>query len=62
MKAVMISIQPKCCELIANGKKTVEVRKTRPKLETPFKVYIYETKWTGNTYWANRHKATRVQL
>lgn len=44
MKAVLMSIQPKWCELIANGKKTVEVRKTRPKLETPFKVYIYETK------------------
>lgn len=43
-KAVLISIQPKWCELIASGKKTVEVRKTRPKLETPFKVYIYCTK------------------
>lgn len=44
MKAVMISIRPKWCEFIASGKKTVEVRKTRPKLETPFKCYIYETK------------------
>lgn len=44
MKAVLISIQPKWCELIANGKKTVEVRKTKPKLDTPFKVYIYCTK------------------
>ena len=43
MKAVLISIQPKWCELIASGKKTVEVRKTKPKLETPFKVYIYCT-------------------
>ena len=43
MKAVLMSIQPKWCELIASGKKTVEVRKTKPKLETPFKVYIYET-------------------
>ena len=43
MKSVLISIQPKWCELIARGKKTVEVRKTRPKLETPFKVYIYCT-------------------
>ena len=41
MKAVMISIQPKLCELIASGKKTIEVRKTRPKIETPFKAYIY---------------------
>lgn len=44
MKAVLMSIQPKWCELIASGKKTVEVRKSKPKLETPFKVYIYETK------------------
>ncbi len=44
MKAVMISIQPKWCEPIANGKKTIEVRKTKPKLETPFKCYIYCTK------------------
>ena len=42
-KAVLISIQPKWCNLIANGKKTIEVRKSRPKLETPFKVYIYCT-------------------
>lgn len=43
MKSVLISIQPKWCELIANGKKLVEVRKTKPKLETPFKCYIYCT-------------------
>lgn len=44
MKSVLISIKPKWCELIASGKKTIEVRKTRPKLETPFKCYIYATK------------------
>ena len=43
MKSVLISIQPKWCELIASGKKTIEVRKTKPKIETPFKVYIYCT-------------------
>ena len=48
MKAVLISIQPKWCELIANGEKMIEVRKTKPKLETPFKVYIYCTK--GNVH------------
>nr|DAH93629.1 MAG TPA: hypothetical protein [Caudoviricetes sp.] len=42
-KAVMISIRPRWCELIASGEKTMEVRKTRPKLETPFKCYIYQT-------------------
>lgn len=41
MQAVLISIKPKYCDLIANGIKTVEVRKTKPKLETPFKVFIY---------------------
>lgn len=46
-KSVIIPIQPQWCELIANGKKTIEVRKTRPKLETPFKCYIYATK-SGN--------------
>lgn len=44
MKSVLMSIQPKWCELIASGKKTVEVRKTRPKVDEPFKCYIYCTK------------------
>ncbi len=44
MKSVLISIKPKWCELIANGKKTIEVRKTRPKCDTPFRCYIYCTK------------------
>lgn len=42
-KAVLISIRPKWCEKIASGEKTIEVRKTRPKLDTPFKCYIYCT-------------------
>ena len=42
-KAVMISIRPKWCEKICSGKKAIEVRKTRPKMETPFKCYIYCT-------------------
>lgn len=41
--AVLISIRPKWCEKIVSGEKTIEVRKTRPKLETPFKAYIYCT-------------------
>ena len=36
-KAVLISIQPKWCELILRGEKTIEVRKTKPKLALPFK-------------------------
>ena len=42
-KAVLISIRPKWCEKIISGEKTVEVRKNRPKLDTPFKCYIYCT-------------------
>lgn len=46
-KSVLISIRPKWVGLIASGRKTVEVRKTRPRLETPFRCYIYQTlpKW-----------------
>lgn len=44
MKSVLISIKPKWCELIKSGKKTIEVRKNSPKIEVPFKCYIYETK------------------
>lgn len=41
--AVLISIRPVWVEKILSGEKTLEIRKTRPKLETPFKVYIYCT-------------------
>lgn len=57
MKSVLISIQPKWCELIASGEKTVEVRKTRPKIDTPFKVYIYCTK-PRHYYKISRHLLT----
>ena len=43
MKSVMLSIQPKWVEKIVNGEKPIEVRKSRPKLETPFKCNIYCT-------------------
>ena len=51
MKSVLISIQPCWCEMIASGKKTLEVRKTRPNLETPFKVYVYCTKAPKGWFW-----------
>lgn len=44
MKSVLISIKPKWVERIASGQKTIEVRKTAPQLQVPFKCYIYETK------------------
>lgn len=67
----MLSIQPKWCELIASGKKTVEVRKSRPKIDTPFKCYIYCTKsgrplvedWYGNivrTYGYSKERADKI--
>lgn len=69
MKSVLISIQPKWVEKIASGEKTIEVRKSRPKLETPFKCCIYETitrvKESVKEYDSNfkllRHKRTTKQ-
>lgn len=62
MKSVLISIQPKWVEKIChkigneNGKpiyeKVVEVRKTRPKIKTPFKCYIYCTNSNGTLFMA----------
>lgn len=46
-KAVLMSIHPEWRELIASGRKTIEVRKTYPKAKTPFKVYIYSTLGTS---------------
>lgn len=46
-KAVLISIQPRWCENIAAFSKSLEVRKTKPNIQPPFKCYIYQTrrKW-----------------
>lgn len=44
MKSIIISIQPRWCHWISRGIKTLEIRKTKPKLETPFKCYVYCTK------------------
>lgn len=50
-KAVLISIRPEWVEKITSGKKKFEVRKNRPKLEFPFKCFIYETKGRTETPW-----------
>ena len=55
-KAVMLSIRPKWCEKIASGEKTIEVRKTRPKLATPFKCYIYCTNGPRNRLVGSQRK------
>ena len=58
MKAILLSIRPEWCDLIIRGQKTIEVRKTRPKLETPFKVYIY---CTGHDGWVMKSPKAGVQ-
>ena len=42
-KAVLISIRPEWVKKILAGEKTLEVRKNRPDMGTPFKCYIYCT-------------------
>ena len=59
MKSVLISIRPQWCEFIASGKKTIEVRKTRPKLETPFKCYIYCTNSRPYLVWGDVFRGNR---
>lgn len=44
MKSVLLSINPEYCYDILQGRKTIEVRKTKPSIATPFKCYIYCTK------------------
>ena len=53
-KAVLLSIKPQYCEPIASGKKTIEVRKTRPKLQPLFKCYIYCTQ--GDKLWVTTER------
>ena len=48
MNEIMLSVRPKWYELIASGQKTIEVRKTKPRCNVPFKVYIYCTKQRVN--------------
>ena len=42
-KAVLASVRPLYCYYYYIGRKTLELRKTCPKLDGPFKVYIYCT-------------------
>lgn len=55
---ILISIRPEWVAKILIGEKKIEVRKTRPKVKTPFKCFIYCTLgkelWgdgTGETWW-----------
>ena len=44
MKTVLLPVHPNWLKLILSGKKTVEVRKTKPKEAVPFRVLLYCTK------------------
>lgn len=54
-RAILISIRPEWAAKIVTGEKTVEIRKTKPNLEPPFRCYIYLTKqrkpFTLRTNW-----------
>ena len=50
-QAVLVSIQPKWCALITRGDKTIEIRKTKPKMEPPFKCYIYCSNSPKGWFW-----------
>ena len=43
MKSILISIRPEWVAKIANGIKSIEIRKTAPKCDLPIDVYIYCT-------------------
>ena len=47
MKPILISIQRPHTDNIKALIKNIEVRKSRPKQDTPFPCYIYETKAKG---------------
>lgn len=62
MNSVLTSIQPKWCELIANGSKTIEVRKTKPREKPPFKVYMYMSKDAKKHYYIDEYGDMQVEL
>lgn len=49
-KSVMLSVQPEHCINIVKGIKTLELRKTKPRIEPPFTCYVYETKQPVKVY------------
>ena len=53
MKSVLVSEKPIMCDKIANGKKTIIVKKKAPK-EVPFKAYIYCCKGNNGYEWLYR--------
>ena len=62
MKAILISIRPQWCSKIFMGEKTVEVRKTVPNLEPPFKCYVYCTMGDTLRFDGHRTKACKEKF
>lgn len=50
MLSVIVSVPSLSLKEIINGVKTVDIRRTKPKTNEPFKVYLYCTKGSG-TLW-----------
>lgn len=50
-RAVLLSIRPEHVARIRTGEKTFELRRRAPKLHTPYKCYIYETKGKAEIPW-----------
>lgn len=41
---ILMPIHPRWCEKIFNGEKTIEVRRSAPKIDTPFEALVYCTR------------------
>lgn len=46
VESVLISLRPKWCAMYASRKKRIEIRKSKPKYNHPFKVYTHDTPTT----------------
>ena len=51
---VLLSVRAQWCGLIASGKRTIDIRKTKPNIETPFKVLIYCTNDKKHHFWIGK--------
>lgn len=50
-EGIIIPIRPRFVADIFEGRKTIELRKTAPKIHTPFTAYIYETQGKTEIPW-----------
>ena len=42
MDRVLLSVRAQWCDLITSGKRTIDIRKTKPNIETPFRMLYSE--------------------